>query len=200
MKLKALFDGKNKPVFLWTLLSVTVFVSFLGLLLPPVFEHLCFVTRPDHIWQVFTGIFVHIINPVGIFFVHLGMNLIGLIPFGILLEKRIGTKTLALFTLGVWLLTSLLFQLITWNNPSSAAGISAIGYAYAGAGFPYAFSLLKGHWKEAAKQPLFWYFAFEAVGLLSQLNPLLGTTSLLLHTAGLLSGILFSLLYRRKHP
>jgi len=175
-----------------------VIVSLCGLLIPGLFENLCYKTRPEHFWQVFSGAFVHNIDPTTIFFVHLGMNLIGLVPFGILLEKRMGRKMLDIFTLIVWLATSLLFQLITWNNPSTAAGISAIGYAYAGAGFTFVFPLLKGHWKEAAKQPLFWFFAFEAFGLLSQLNPLLGMTSLLLHSFGLLLGIGFGLIVHKK--
>ncbi len=178
---------------------VTCFLAFMCLLVsvptyfkPDLYNVLALWMPPTHIWQYITGIFEHGIEPQWFLWVHLIMNLMGLLPFGVLVERMLGSKKTLMIFITEWLVTIALFQLLRHGQQTSMAGISSIVYAYATIAFVCFVKLIKHEGKRVWKQGLTYYFAFEFLGLITMLNPITtGWVSLWLHLSGIGVGALF---------
>lgn len=197
MKLTSLFKRKNTPWVVYIVCFISIVLSVLVFIKPELFDTLAMWTKPEHFWQYISGIFVHGAKPRWFLWVHLGMNMLGLIPFGIIVEKALGSKKSLYLFAAEWAVTAVLFQIIHYGSHSSAAGISSIEYAYATAAIPFVWHVFRVEGKRIFKQPLTYYFIFEYFGMLSLLNPMMGMASLLLHTSGIVVGIMF-LLFNKK--
>ncbi len=189
MKISDLYRIKGFP-WITVVLAVISFIlsGIVCYLIPERFGMFCLTTRPHYIWQHMTGILIHNIEPRWVMWVHMIMNFMGLIPLGIIVEKVIGSKcTFALFMIEA-VVTAVSFQVVTWNQPGQAAGISSVGYAFATVGFYCIFLVLKKRETPCYKQPLFYYFLFEFFGMLSMLNPMNSMVSFVLHISGVIVG------------
>lgn len=192
MKIRDIYEWKGIPIvtIILTIISFTI-SCMVCFVLPERFGEFCLQTKPEHIWQYVSGIFIHNIEPKWILWVHMTMNFMGLIPFGIMIEKVMGSmKTLLLFVTEMFV-TAICFQVVTWNNPGQACGISTITYAFATVGFYCIVQVWKRREGSFLKQPLFYYFAFEFLGMLSMLNPMSGMTSLVMHMSGIVVGVVW---------
>lgn len=198
MKISDLFKVKGFPVVIVTISTITFILSCTVLLfIPQAFDSLCLETRPDYVWQYFSGIFIHNIEPEWVMWVHMIMNFMALIPFGIIVEKIIGSKHALILFLIEWIVTAICFQLVTWNNPGQACGISTIEYAFATVGFYCIYIVLKSGKVSFYRQPLFYYFLFELFGMLGMLNPMSSMTSFVLHISGVVVGIAY-IVFKKK--
>lgn len=193
MRIKDLYKIKGFP-FVTVSLAVTSFImSVLVWLVPDLFDYLCIETRPQYIWQYFSGCFIHGIEPRWVMWLHMGMNFMGLLPLGIITEKVIGTKKTFFLFLAELVVTAVCLQLVTWNNPGQASGISTITYAFATVAFYCIYVVIRRKEVSCFKQPLFYYVVFELVGMLQMLvmmNPVNAVMSFTGHVSGIIVGVI----------
>lgn len=173
------------------LLSVVVYCK------PSLFDQMCLATRPTNIWQYFSGCFIHVIEPRFAFWIQLVMNLMGLIPMGYIIEKRYGSlKIFSLFLVEI-IVTAILFQIVTWRNPGTAAGISSVMYAFGTVGFYCLYNEMREKKKEFWKQVSSYYFAFIGIGMLTNIAPMGSFVSMALHGSGIVCGGVFVALNKK---
>ncbi len=199
MKIRDLYKIKGFP-YVTTVLAVISFIlsCIVCYLIPEQFGSLCLQTRPEYMWQYFSGIFIHNIEPQWVMWVHMIMNFMGLIPLGIIVEKVIGSRSILWLFLVEVLVTAICFQVVTWSHPGQASGISSVGYAFATVGFYCIFRVLGKKETVFYKQPLFYYFLFEFLGMLSMLNPMSSMTSFVLHISGVAVGVIWIIIMKKE--
>lgn len=191
MKIKDLYRIKGFPIVTVMLVVISFIMSCLVWMMPELYDSLCIETRPQYIWQYFSGCFIHNIEPRWVMWVHMGMNFMGLIPLGIITEKVIGTKNTFFLFLGELVVTAVCLQLVSWKHPGQVSGISTISYAFATVAFYCVYKVIKRKEVPCFKQPLFYYCVFELVGMLQMLlmfNPVSSIMSFAGHTSGITVG------------
>ena len=192
MKFSDLYKIKGFPVVTVTLTVISFVMSCTVWLVPTLFDYLCIETRPQYFWQYFSGCFIHNIEPKWVMWVHMIMNFMGLVPFGIIVEKVLGSKKTFLIFLAELVVTAVSLQLASFNNPTKISGISTITYVFATVAFYCIFLVLKKKETSCFKQPLFYYFIFQFWGMLQMLimmNPVNALTSFVGHISGIVVGI-----------
>ncbi len=156
MEIRDLYGLKGKAIVTITLAMISFIMSCLVCyVISDSFEDICLQTRPEHVWQYFSGILIHNIEPKLAMWIHMIMNFMGLIPLGIIVEKVIGSKNTLLLVFVEIIVTAICFQVITWNNPGQACGISTICYAFATVGFYCIFLIIRKRETALHKQFLF---------------------------------------------
>ncbi len=191
MKIKDLYRIKGFPIVTMILVIVSLAMSCLVWMIPEWYDLLCIETRPQHIWQYFSGCFIHNVEPRWAMWVHMGMNFMGLIPLGIITEKVIGTKRTCFLFLGELLVTAVCIQMVSWDQPGQSSGISTITYAFATVAFYCVYKVIKKKQVSCLKQPLFYYCAFELIGMLQMLlmmNPMNALMAFTGHVSGIIVG------------
>lgn len=140
---------------------------------------------PKHFWQYFSGAFMHgsEIAPAWFLWVHLSMNLLMIIPFGILLEKNMGTKTTFWVFLIALIMCSVMFQILMHGKDEVATGISAIGYAFVAGGVV---QICKS-WKHYSVKCKVIYIFLCSLAIVMLLPMITGWISTCLHISGILS-------------
>ncbi len=193
MKIRDLYRIKGFPVVTVTLAIISFVLSCVVWMIPELYEYLCIETRPQYIWQYFSGCFIHNIEPRWVMWVHMGMNFMGLIPLGIITEKVIGSKNVFVLFLAELVVTAVSLQAVSFRKPGQASGISTITYAFATVAFYCVYLVIKRREASWVKQPLFYYCVFELVGMLQMLlmmNPFNAIMSFTGHVSGILVGVI----------
>ncbi len=191
MKIRDLYRIKGFPIVTAVLVIISFVMSCVVWMIPELYEYLCIETRPKYIWQYISGCFIHNIEPRWVIWIHMGMNFMGLIPLGIITEKVIGSKKTFFLFLGELMATAVCLQIVSWNRPGQASGISTITYAFATVAFYCVYVVIKRKEVSCFKQPLFYYCLFELVGMLQMLfmmNPLNAIMSFAGHVSGIVVG------------
>ena len=193
MRIKDLYKIKGFPYVTVILAIFSFVISCVVWLKPELFNFLCIETRPKYFWQYFSGCFIHSVTPRWSMWIHMGMNFMGLIPFGIITEKVIGTRNTLLLFLGELVATAVLLQIVSLSNPGQASGISPICYAFATVAFYCVYKVIKKKEVPCMKQLLFYYCIFEFWGMLQMLilqNPVNAPMSFAGHISGIVVGII----------
>lgn len=200
MRIRDLYRLEGKPIVTMSLAIISFVMScVVCYVIPERFNVFCLQTRPEYMWQYVSGVFIHNIEPSPVMWIHIIMNFMGLIPLGIIVEKVIGSKSTLLLTLVETGVTAICFQIITWNNPGQACGISTICYVFATVGFYCIFLVIRRREAVLHKQILFYYFFYEFVGMLSMLvNPMLSMNSLILHASGVVIGMIWIVAMKKR--
>ena len=123
------------------------------------------------------------IAPAWFLWVHLSMNLLMIIPFGILLEKNMGTKTTFWVFLIALIMCSVMFQILLHGKDEVATGISAIGYAFVAGGV----AQICKSWKHYSVKCKVIYIFLCSLAIVMLLPMITGWTSTCLHISGILS-------------
>ncbi len=191
MKISDLYRIKGFPVVTIVLVIISFIMSCIVWMIPSLYECLCIETRPQYIWQYFSGCFIHNIEPRWAMWIHMGMNFMGLIPLGIMTEKVIGSRKTFFLFLGELIFGAFCLQIVSWNQPGQASGISTITYAFATVAFYCVYKVIQRKTVPCFKQPLFYYCLFELVGMLQMLlmmNPWNARMSFAGHISGIIVG------------
>lgn len=191
MKIRDLYRIKCFPIVTMVLVVISFIMSCIVWMMPKLYGYLCIETRPQYIWQYFSGCFIHNIEPRWVMWVHMGMNFMGLIPLGIITEKVIGTKNTFFLFLGELGVMAVCLQVVSLNKPGQVSGISTITYAFATVAFYCVYKVIKRKEVSCLKQPLFYYCVFEFVGMLQMLlmmNPVNAIMSFAGHVSGIIVG------------
>ena len=94
MKIKDIYSKKGNCTISVILAFLCVAVTSVSMLFPETYQNIAYAYPLKYPWQICSGIFLHgspelpIIGSIG----HLIFNLLLVIPFGIMVEKVIGTK------------------------------------------------------------------------------------------------------------
>lgn len=201
MRFSSLYKMKGFPIVIISLTAVSFVMSCTVYLVPELFDYLCIETRPGYVWQYFSGFFIHNIEPKWVMWVHMGMNFMGLVPLGIIVEKVLGSKKAFFLFVAELLVSAVSLQLATLQNPTRISGISTITYAFATVAFYCVYLVLKRKDYPCYKQPLFYYFIFQFWGMLQMLimqNPINALPSFVGHVSGIVVGVVIILLTSRE--
>ena len=110
-------------------LSLGLLTSFYG---DAMYDLLAFHSKPAYAWQYVSGTLMHGSKgaPIWFLWVHLLLNGLMILPFGGLLERKIGSRQVLIVFVTAIVLSSIVFHLLTQEQDIQATGISAVGYAF----------------------------------------------------------------------
>ncbi|MDD5934094.1 MAG: rhomboid family intramembrane serine protease [Clostridiales bacterium] len=199
MGLRTLYQKKKVPfvTIVFTLLCITACSA--TYIKPYLYNYLALFDHENRTNQYITFLFVHGNEPHGIQWMHLGMNLLGLLPFGILAEKLLGHIRVAVLFLVEWGVTLGIFLFLPKDPGANIAGISTVVYALAVLAAVCLIKIAKKDGRKIYKQPLTIFFLVELLGMLSLLNPIaMSGLALALHASGIAVGVLAAVLWNKK--
>lgn len=168
-----------------TCLLLGLLTSFFG---DAMYDLLAFHSKPAYAWQYVSGTLMHGSKgaPVWFLWVHLLLNGLMILPFGGLLERKIGSRQVLIVFVTATVLSSIVFHFLTQEQDIQATGISAVGYAFVTGGA----MILPNVWKEFSRTvKLFYLFLIFLSGLML-LPVITGWISTLLHLSGIVSYLL----------
>lgn len=152
------------------------------------YDLLAFHSKPVYGWQYVSGTLMHGSKgaPVWFLWVHLILNVLMILPFGGLLERKRDSRQVLIVFVTATVLSSIVFHFLTQEQDIQATGISAVGYAFVTGGA----MILPNVWKEFSRTvKLFYLFLIFLSGLML-LPVITGWISTLLHLSGIVSYLL----------
>ena len=166
-------------------LLLGLLTSFYG---DAMYDLLAFHSKPVYAWQYVSGTLMHGSKgaPVWFLSVHLMLNVLMILPFGGLLERKRGSRQVLLVFVTATVLSSIVFHLLTQEQDIQATGISAVGYAFVTGGV----MLLPNVWKEFSRTVKWLYLFLIFLSGLMLLPAITGWISTLLHLSGIVSYLL----------
>ena len=151
------------------------------------YDLFAFHSKPIYIWQYISGTFMHGSKeaPIWFLWVHLILNCLMIIPFGSILENKLGSKNTFIAFIVAMIISSLLFQVITlpYSEDIVASGISAIGYAFVTGGIMN----MKDLWEKYSNKTKGLYIILISLSLIMLLPIITGWMSTLMHLSGIIS-------------
>lgn len=183
-----------------------ILVMAITLISPEKYNVFTFCYPIEYAWQFLTGIFVHGTPefPIAASIGHLIFNLLLVLPFGILIEKIIGSDKFGIITIIVWMMQSIVFQIIAMmitpkGESARGAGISGLAFMYGTIGIYILFRLLKTDKKVFFRQVLTYIYLNIVIVMIAMLNPFVaGVSSFIVHSIAVLSGIVVILITRKS--
>lgn len=178
---------KKYPVVV-TLALVCLLFAVVTSFYEGMYDLFAFHSRPVYFWQYFSGTFMHGSKgaPLWFLWVHLGMNYLMILPFGCVLEARVGSRnTFLVFVVSV-ILSSAVFQILLWGQDELACGVSAVGYGFVTGGLLN----LRGLWRAYSRKKRVLYLGLSGIALVMLLPAITGWISTCLHLSGILSGLI----------
>lgn len=204
MKLKYLYRGRFG--FPWVTVIITVsclWVSGLTFFQNDLFYVFGYRTPPTYFWQAMSGAFEHGSVLGGSTLtqtlpMHLGLNLLMILPLGCLVEKAIGSQNAGFILVSTWSFSSFLVQMLLWGMQVPISGVSAIGYSFGPIALYMLWRIFRMDKKAFIRQPIAWGLLAILLAMLFILNPLItGWQSFMLHLFGVVMGIIYLILFRR---
>lgn len=185
---------KKYPV-ICSLLLICLIFALLTTINNSMYDLFAFHSKPKYFWQYFSGTFMHGIKGESniLLWIHFLLNFLFLIiPFGILLEDRIGSKKILFLVLFTIIISSITFHLLMYGKDELATGISIIGYSFFTGGL---FIIIKS-WNKYSKKKKALYILLILMALIILMPTTLGWTTSIMHFSGVISYLLFYLLLK----
>ena len=166
-------------------LLLGLLTSFYG---DAMYDLLAFHSKPVYGWQYASGALMHGSKgaPIWFLWVHLILNVLMILPFGGLLERKRGSKHVLLVFVTATVISSIAFHFLTQGQKIQATGISAVGYAFITGGV----ILLPNIWKEFSCTVKLYYLFLILLASLMLLPMITGWISTWLHLSGIASYLL----------
>ena len=219
MKIRNIYFGKRIPFFCIAVTVLCIVVTLISQMIPSTFMSLCFTYPVKYPWQVITYIFLQGIPqdlmPEGLPYSameftigHLGYNLLLILPFGILVEKIIGTKKMLILFAMTWatnVVVNLILGVISikLGGEMAASGASGIAFAFMPVGL-YALFLLGSRfgYGKLFKQVSFYVLLGIAIPtIIISVSPsvagVTGIPSMVIHLMALVIGTAFAIVFRK---
>lgn len=205
MKIKDIYQRKGNYIVSTCIAVLCVVVTLISLFIPSTYQAIAYAYPIKYPWQVGTGIFLHgapnlpIAGSIG----HLIFNLLLVIPFGLMIEKILGSKRFALMSLVLWVANAITFYIIAFvitpqGETAYGAGISGIAFSYGIIGLCLLFVLGKKNFKLMFKQVSFYLLLNIIIAMIVMVNPYVaGVSSMIVHIVAILFGIIYAVFYRR---
>mgnify|MGYP003292955583 CR=1 FL=1 len=205
MKIKTIYKKEGNFWVSLTISLLCVCITLISAIKPSVYESLAYAYPIRNPWQILTGLFLHgspnlsLPGCIG----HLLFNLILVLPFGIMIEKLIGSKRFLLITVIFWVVNLATFYTIaaicTPNGENTfGAGISGIAFSYGIIGLFILIQMFKLDKKDMLKQISFYLLLNIILIMLIMINPFVaGVTSMIVHLVAVVAGIIFILIKQK---
>ncbi len=149
------------------------------------YDLFAFHSKPVYIWQYISGTFMHGSKgaPLWFLWVHLFMNYLMIIPFGCVLEAKVGSKNTFIVFVAAMFLSSITFQALLYGKDELACGISAVGYAFVIGGI----MSMRNLWKTRSARIRILYSILCALAVIMLMPMITGWVSTCLHLSGIIS-------------
>ncbi len=209
MKIRDIYLIKSSNIVSVSIAVLCIMVTIISMVFPDVYQSIAYAYPLKYPWQICSGIFLHgspelsMAGTIG----HLCFNLLLVLPFGIMLEKILGSKRFALMSVILWIVNAITFYTIAViqtpeGENAYGAGISGIAFSYGMLGLYVLFLMAKSNVKKLLRQVSFYLLMNVIVVMLIMVNPYVaGISSMFIHLVAILSGITFAILYHKdiKH-
>ena len=186
---------KKYPVIL-TLTIICLMFAILTTFNEGMYDLFAFHSKPVYFWQIFSGTFMHGLKGQGILllWIHFILNFLTLIiPFGCLLEKKIGSKKMFIVLIIAIIISSIVFQILLYGKDEMATGISAVGYAFFAGGI----IIVIKSWKKLSKAKRFIYVLLTIMAIICLMPTTLGIVTSLMHLSGIVSYFIATLIIKK---
>ena len=219
MKIRDIYLNKKVPVVSITIALLCIIVTVISQLIPSTFMAFAFVYPVQYPWQLITYVFLQGIpqnmmpegaqySSMHLTIGQLGFNLLLILPFGILVEKVIGSKKFMLLSAASWLanvVTSLIMGYIITREGAQfgVVGASGIAFTFMPVGMYILFVMGKRYgFGKLFKQISFYVLMSIAIPtLVISLSPnvggVTGIPSMVIHLMGLVVGVVFAVIFRK---
>ena len=204
MKIKNIYLNKNTPVISIAIALLCVIITLISQLVPSTYMAFTFSYPVKYPWQLLTYVFLQ-----GIPGELLGYNLLLILPFGILVEKVIGSKRfLALFA-STWIvdviLNFIMGVIYTKDGDSFAvSGASGLAFSFMPVGIFILFVMGKKYgFGKLFRQVSFYLLMGIAlptavISLIPNIAGVAGIPSMIIHLIALAIGVVFAFICKGK--
>jgi membrane associated rhomboid family serine protease len=219
MKIRNIYFGKRIPFFCIAVTVLCIVVTLISQLIPSTYMAFCFTYPVKYPWQVITYIFLQGIpqelmpesfqySSMEFTLGHLGYNLLLILPFGILVEKIIGTKKMLILFAMAWatnMTVNLILGVISTNLGGEviSAGASGIAFSFMPVGL-YALFLLGsrfGYGKLFRQVSFYVLLGIAIPTIIISVSPsvagVTGIPSMVIHLMALVIGTVFAIVFRK---
>lgn len=205
MKIKDIYQRKGNYIASICIAILCVVVTLISLFMPNTYQAIAYAYPIKYPWQIATGVFLHgapslpITGSIG----HLIFNLLLVIPFGVMIEKILGSKKFVLMSFVLWIINSITFYSIALvvtpqGETAYGAGISGIAFSYGIIGLYSLFVLGKKNLKLLFKQVSFYLLLNIIIAMIVMVNPYVaGVSSMIVHIVAIIFGIIYAVFYRK---
>ena len=225
MKIRNIYFGKGVPFFCIAVTLLCIIVTLISQLIPSTYMALVFTYPVKYPWQIITWIFLQGVpqeyipadfpySAMQLTIGHLGYNLLLILPFGILVEKVLGTKKMLVLFAASWVADVILFlvtgaiytsfNLLKDGEQFGGSGASGLAFCFTPT-VVYALLVLGRNFGfgKLLKQVSFYFLISIAIQtLIIALSPsvkgVTGIPSMIIHLLALVIGIIFTIVFRKS--
>ena len=221
MKIRDIYKTKRIPVVSISIMLLCVIITSISQLIPSMYMKFVFTYPVSYPWQFFTYVFLQgapqeLIPPdlgysaLELTIGHLGFNLLLILPFGILVEKVIGSRRMLLMVSAAWLIDAIALVImgnvypVSEGEIFSCAGASGVAFAFMPGGVCILFVLGKRYgFGRLFRQASFYLLMPIAVttlvfALMPNIAGMANVMSMIIHQLGLFAGVSFTIIYRKN--
>ena len=220
MKIKNIYLNKKTPVISIAIALLCVIITLISQLVPSTYMAFTFSYPVKYPWQLLTYVFLQGIpgellppdfpySAMELMLGHLGYNLMLILPFGILVEKVIGSKRfLALFA-STWIVDVILNFIMgaIWTKDGDSfavSGASGLAFSFMPVGVYILFVLGKKYgFGKLFRQVSFYILMGIAIptmviSLMPDVAGVAGIPSMIIHLIAIVMGIVCAVIFRGK--
>lgn len=205
MKIRDIYCKKGNYMVSVIIAGLCMVATFNAMLFPNVYEAIAYAYPVKYPWQIGSGIFLHGSPELSLAgsFGHLIFNMLLVIPFGIMMEKILGSKRFAYMSVVLWVVNAITFYIIALvetpkGETAYGAGISGVAFSYGIIGLYSLFTLGKKNFKLMFKQVGFYLLLNIIIVMIVMVNPYVaGVPSMIVHIVALIFGIIYAIVYRK---
>lgn len=206
MKIKDIYLSKNKCVVSIVIAILCICVTTVSFIIPSTYTALAYSYPIKYPWQIISGLFLHgspelsTIGCVG----HLIFNLLLVLPFGIMIEKILGSKRFLIVSLILWVVNIATFYVLAITSTpagetSYGAGISGVAFSYGVMGLYVLIRLFIYTKVKIFKQVSFYLLLNIILIMLIMINPIVaGVSSMIIHIVAVVTGVIITLILRKS--
>ncbi len=220
MKIRNIYLDKKVPVISIAIALLCIIITLISQLVPSTYMAFTFTYPVKYPWQLITYIFLQgipgeLIPPdlpyssMEITIGHLGYNLLLILPFGIFVEKVIGSKRfLALFTAAgtVNVIMNFIMGMIFTKDGDSFAvsGASGIAFSFMPAGILILLVMGKRYgFRKLFRQVSFYLLMGIAIptmviAVMPDIAGVAGIPSMIIHLTAIVMGMVFAVIFKGK--
>lgn len=205
MKIRDIYFNKRKCFVSLIIASLCIVVTVISFIFPDMYTSLAYAYPIKYPWQLLTGVFLHgspVLSTAGSIG-HLLFNLLLVLPFGIMVEKVIGSKKFLIGTLFFWIINLIAFYVGAYFTISSGdnlygAGISGVAFSYGIIGAYVLFTLFRKVKTQMFRQVSFYLLANIIIIMFIMINPYVaGIQSMIAHLIAVFAGIIYTFIIRK---
>lgn len=205
MKIKKVYLSESKSIVSIVIAALCICVTAVSFIIPSTYTALAYSYPIKYPWQVISGLFLHgspDLSTAGCIG-HLSFNLLLVLPFGIMIEKILGSKRFLIASLGLWLVNIVTFYVLAAietpaGESAYGAGISGVAFSYGVVGLYVLIKLFAITKKELFKQVSFYLLMNIILIMLIMINPIVaGVSSMIIHLVAVAAGIVLTIVFKK---